>query len=155
MPLMFRGCLCFSSSQMVFLNEAKLLFYMENRLILNIQILPKFIVETGGSDYSIFAFFKTRYVYCKIGKNYFLNKKHTLPPYKLNGRSLCKNYVNSNIVFSLKRYKSSSYIYKFQLIDKCWSLFKSLCTNKPGKKCLDSCISNSGTEPDCKKARRR
>ena len=29
----------------------------------------------------------------------------------------------------------------------------SLCTNGPGKKCLDSCISNSGTEPDCKKVR--
>jgi hypothetical protein len=28
----------------------------------------------------------------------------------------------------------------------------SLCTNGPGKKCLDLCISNSGTEPDCKKA---
>ena len=25
----------------------------------------------------------------------------------------------------------------------------------PAKKCLDSCISNSGTKPDCKKARRR
>ena len=93
MPLTFRGCPCFSPSQMVFLSETKILFYMENRLTLNIQILPKFIVETGGSDYSIFAFFKTRYVYCKIGKNYFLNKKHTLPPYKLNGRSLCKNYA--------------------------------------------------------------
>ena len=28
----------------------------------------------------------------------------------------------------------------------------SLCTNWPGKKCLDSCISNSGTEQNCKKA---
>jgi hypothetical protein len=27
--------------------------------------------------------------------------------------------------------------------------------NWPGKKCLDTCISNSGTEPDCNKARRR
>ena len=25
----------------------------------------------------------------------------------------------------------------------------------PAKNCLDSCISNSGTEPDCTKARRR
>ena len=31
----------------------------------------------------------------------------------------------------------------------------TLCTNGPGKKCLDSCISNFGTEPDCTKARRR
>jgi hypothetical protein len=38
MPLTFRGCLCFSPSQMVFLNETKILFYMENRLTLNIQI---------------------------------------------------------------------------------------------------------------------
>jgi hypothetical protein len=53
MPLTFRGCLCFSPSQMFFLSETKILFYMENRLTLNIQILPKFIVEAGGSDYSI------------------------------------------------------------------------------------------------------
>ena len=80
MPLMFRGCLCFSPSQMVFLNEAKLLFYMENRLILNIQILPKFIVETGGSDYSIFAFIRTRYVYCKSWKYIFFKQKTYPPP---------------------------------------------------------------------------
>jgi hypothetical protein len=60
--------------------ETKILCYMENRLTLNIQILPKFIVEAGGSDYSIFAFFRTRYVYCKIWKHIFFKQKTYHPP---------------------------------------------------------------------------
>jgi hypothetical protein len=36
---------------------------------------------------------------------------------------------------------------------QCDQCSQSLCTNWPGKKCLDSCISNSGTEPDYKKVR--
>jgi hypothetical protein len=61
----------FPRAKYFFLSETKILFYMENRLTLNIQILPKFIVEAGGSDYSIFAFFRTRYVYCKIWKHIY------------------------------------------------------------------------------------
>jgi hypothetical protein len=34
-----------------------------------------------------------------------------------------------------------------------YTFTSTLCTNWPGKKCLDSCISNSGTEPDWKKVR--
>jgi len=45
-----------------------------------IQILPKFIVETGGSDYSFFAFFRTRYVFCKIWEHIFFKQKTYPPP---------------------------------------------------------------------------
>jgi len=91
-------------------------FYQNLLLKLEGQIIH-FLHFSGQDMYSV-----------KFGNILFSNKKHTLPPYKLNGRSLSKNYVNSNIVFFFKRDKSSSYIYKFQVIDKIWSLFK--CVNK-------------------------
>jgi len=60
------------------------------------------LLKLEGQIIHFFAFFRTRYVFCKILEHIFFKQKTYPPPYKLNGRSLSKNYVNSNIVFFSK-----------------------------------------------------
>jgi hypothetical protein len=87
--------------------------------------------------------------------------------YKDSFTKLCENIKRSVFWENMWPKRSLNYVcvevfektialnVKVNSVGHFWDMAESLCTNWPGKKCLDSCISNSGTEPDCKKARRR